>query len=130
MGLGASQPTAVQACPRHYGIAASEKRSQWRHGGKGQKSPVKDQVHGHKMAVGQITWLVRKGDVIIPDNPIKTTQPVTCAFKDDYLGGSSTARITFCATTMTDAPTALDQLPEGKPKPQEFVLRARRLTAF
>ncbi|KAI8665736.1 hypothetical protein NCS56_01010700 [Fusarium sp. Ph1] len=113
MGLGASQPTAVQACPRHYGIAASEEWSQWRHGGKGQKSPVKDQVHGHKMAVGQITWLVRKGDVIIPDNPIKTTQPVTCAFKDDYLGGSSTARITFCATTMTDAPTALDQLPES-----------------
>ncbi|KAL2679377.1 hypothetical protein Neosp_010151 [[Neocosmospora] mangrovei] len=130
MGLGASQPTAVQACPRHYGIAASEEWSQWRHGGKGQKSPVKDQVHGHKMAVGQITWLVRKGDVIIPDKPIKTTQPVTCAFKDDYLGGSTTARITFCATTMTDAPTALDQLPEGKPKPQEFVLRARRLTAF
>ncbi|RSL50989.1 hypothetical protein CEP54_011655 [Fusarium duplospermum] len=113
MGLGASQPTAVKECPRHYGIAASEIWSQWRHGGKDQKKPVKDQVHGHKMAVGQITWLVRKGDVILPDKPIKMVQPVTCAFKDDYLGGSSTARITFCATTMNEAPTTLDQLPQA-----------------
>lgn len=75
------------------------------------------------MAVGQITWLVRKGDVIIADKPIKVTQPVTCAFKDDdYLGSSSTARITFCATTMTEAPIALDQLPEGKPNPHESVV--------
>ncbi|KAM6530471.1 hypothetical protein FALCPG4_008599 [Fusarium falciforme] len=113
MGLGASQPTAVKECPRHYGIAASEVWSQWRHGGKGQKSPVKDQVHGHRMAVGQITWLIRKGDVILPDKSIKMTQPVTCAFKDDYSGSSSTARITFCATTMTEAPTTLHQLPEA-----------------
>ncbi|RSM12109.1 hypothetical protein CEP52_002587 [Fusarium oligoseptatum] len=110
MGLGANQPAAVGECPRHYGIAASEIWSQWRHGGKDKKKPVKDQVHGHKMAVGQITWLVRKGDVILPDKPIKMIQPVTCAFKDD--GSSSTARITFCATTMAEAPTTLNQLPE------------------
>lgn len=130
MGLGASQPTAVEECPRHYGIAASEVWSQWRHGGKGQKSPVKDQVHGHRMAVGQITWLVRKGDVILPDKSIKMTQPVTCAFKDDYLGSSSTARITFCATTMTEAPTTLHQLPEGKPQPRESILRTKAADSF
>ncbi|KAM5344569.1 hypothetical protein ACJ41O_013104 [Fusarium nematophilum] len=113
MGLGASLPTPVAECPRHYGIAASEVWSQWRHRHAGQQSPVKDEVHGQKMAVGRITWLVRKGDLILPHKPIEMTQSVTCAFKTDLLGCNGIARITFCATVMAEAPSVLHELPEA-----------------
>jgi len=109
MGLGVGQPAPVGECPRHYGIAGSEVWSPSRHAGR--DAPFTDSVHGKRMVGDQIAWLVRKGDVILPGRPVEITQTVSCAFQGDHMGCGSTASVTFCATTMDEAPSSLRQLP-------------------
>ena len=112
MGLGASPPRPVGECPRHYGIAGNETYSRWRHRDERKSRTLTDKVHGKKMAGGQITWLVRQGDLILPDKPVEVTQRVKCAFQPQPLDdGSATARITFCATALKDPPSVLSKLP-------------------
>jgi len=107
-GLGAITPKPVGECPRHYGIATSEPWNEWRHQGYRD-----DAVHGRRIATGHITWLVRKGDVILPDKPVEVRQRVTCSFHRDAVGCGSVAKITFCATALQDAPGSLTKLPAG-----------------
>jgi len=110
-GVGARAPEAAGECPRHYGIAASEPWSRWRH--RERESLRADNVHGRRVAAGQITWLVRKGDVILPGKPIEVRQRVTCSFRNSAAGCGSVAKITFCATALNEAPSSLTRLPAG-----------------
>ena len=108
-GMGASVPEAAGECPRHYGIAASEHRNRWRHKGS-QRNGI---VFGGRIAARQITWLVRKGDVILPGKPIEMRQRVRCSFPNSAIGCESVAKITFCATALKKAPKSLAKLPAG-----------------
>ena len=110
-GLGAVAPRAVSECLRHYGIAASEPWSPHRHTER--EGLRTDNVHGRRVMTGQITWLVRKGDVILPDKAVWAHRRVTCSFRNSAVGCDSVAKITFCATALKEPPTSLEKLPAG-----------------
>lgn len=110
MGLGVSVAVPIKECPRHYGISGSEIWNKWRHPN---QEPVRDSIHGQLVAADRITWLVRKGDLILPNKPIEVTRRVSCAFKN-HLGWPNTAKLCFCGTVMTEAPSTLSDLSAGK----------------
>ncbi|KAF2496481.1 hypothetical protein BU16DRAFT_581790 [Lophium mytilinum] len=76
-------------CPRHYGICISRNRDD---------------------SLDRITWLVRKGDLIISDTGIKATLVGQCRISSLDLFHARLARVVFVATDMTNPPATLSKL--------------------
>lgn len=67
----------MSACPRSYGVSVSEVFSETRHQG---KDLVIDPHTGKLMAKEQLMWLIKKGDLILSDEPKVVKQQFTKNF--------------------------------------------------
>ncbi|KAK3343427.1 hypothetical protein B0T25DRAFT_464384 [Lasiosphaeria hispida] len=103
MGIGANNAVLAKPCPKHYGISGAEALSPWKHRDAGIRLSA-DRIHGGNMALDQITWLVRKGDIVLPDCPVEASCRVACSFVPTQIRDGSTMRVTFCATDMEQPP--------------------------
>ncbi|KAK0705690.1 hypothetical protein B0H67DRAFT_389369 [Lasiosphaeris hirsuta] len=103
MGIGANNAVLGRPSPQHYGISGPEALSPWKHRDAGIKLDA-DAVHGGNMALEQITWLVRKGDLVLPDRPVEAACRVACTFLPAQARDRSTVRVTFCATDLEHPP--------------------------
>jgi hypothetical protein len=56
----------MRECPRHYGISNSQPFSSFRHS---EDDAYIDPFDGEKKARGQMTWLLKKGDVLLSNKP-------------------------------------------------------------
>jgi hypothetical protein len=83
----------------------------WRHTG---ETTVRDKFHGRAVVPQQLIWLVRKGDVILPDTPLKTSFTVNCRFTQANIDGGESARVVFVATALEEPPTNFSDLPKGE----------------
>ncbi len=101
MGMGAHNAVLVKPVSRHYGIIGSENHTAWKHQ---DARIVVDQVHGSKMALDQITWLINKGDVILPTRPIRAGCRIACTYRQGHINNQSTLRVRFCATREEEPP--------------------------
>jgi hypothetical protein len=110
MGIGMDVAPQVRPCPRHYGISVSQIYADWRHNS---ERTVTDRFHGKQVAPEQLVWLVRKGDVILPDRPILSTFSVECRFTSKQRESGQNLRITFAASAIDNPPPSLFDLPRG-----------------
>ena len=110
MGIGMDVAPKLTTCPRHYGLCVSQKHADWKHDS---DNTVTDKYHGRQIIPDQLVWLIRKGDVILPDKPIVSTFVITCKFTKEALKTGGTVRITFVATDEEPPPSNLSKLPRG-----------------
>ena len=127
MGIGMDVTAQAKPCPRHYGICVSQIYTAWGHNS-GQV--VTDRFHGRQVVPDQLIWLVRKGDVILPDEPIVSTIDVGCRFASRHLDSSVTKRITFVASRIENPPSTLSNLPRGTAYLPYFTLCSQFLGAY
>lgn len=123
MGIGADEPAKVKSCPRHYGICASQIYADWKHDS---RHAVEDRFHGRQVVPEQLIWLVRQGDVILPDEPIVSIFDVECRFASL----EQSIRIIFVASAIEDPPSDLGNLPRGTAYLPYFTLCNQFLGAF
>ena len=83
-----------------------------------------DPFHNRKMVPGQLIWLVRKGDLIRPGEPITKTFGLKCRMDDKQYTEGHTIRETFVSTDLDDPPDAVAEFPETYRK-SELFLRTR-----
>ncbi|KAK5653400.1 hypothetical protein OQA88_8885 [Cercophora sp. LCS_1] len=111
MGIGANNAVLVKSCPWHIGLVGCVKPN-----ARLQRRGVPDEVHGGLIADKQVKWLIQKGDVMLPDAPIKTSHTISCTFRSEQLENESIMEMTVWATEVENAPT------QGfKPKPEDRV---------
>lgn len=110
MGIGMDVAPKVKPCPRHYGICVAQAYADWRHGS---DRAVTDTFHGRQVVPDQLFWLIRKGDVILPDEAIVSTFAITCRFTKGALEAGDSVRVIFVATDMVTPPSSLSKLPTG-----------------
>ena len=72
MGVGSHVATRVEICPRHYGICLDEiyRESNVEHD---PRNIQRSAVTQRPLLRGRIKWMVKRGDVILPDKPIITS---------------------------------------------------------
>lgn len=110
MGIGMDVAPKVKPCPRHYGMCVSEAYADWRHDS---DRTVTDRFLGRQVVPDQLIWLIRKGDVILPDEPIVSTFAITYIFTRRALEAGDSVRTIFVATDMVTPPSSLSELPRG-----------------
>jgi len=92
-GIGSTVPPAIRFCPRSYGISVSNFY---------QANPM----------VGlesEIVWLVRKGDYIPDNEPIKKTYDIYCSWRPGF-AASGQIRVEFVATPADELPKSASTL--------------------
>jgi hypothetical protein len=104
-------PLASRACPRHYGLCVSESYAEYKHSG---HEAVKDQFHGRKIVPEQLIWIVKKGDLILPDEPLKRKFGLSCKFSYSQISNNEKVRLTFVGTESQEPPSRLRVLPKGE----------------
>jgi hypothetical protein len=110
MGIGMDAAVSARPCPRHYGICASQMYADWRHS---REEAVKDRFHGRQVVPDQLIWIIRKGDVILPGEPIASTISVECRFTSRHLDSGENMRVTFVTSTSENPPSNMSSLPRG-----------------
>ncbi|KAF2671475.1 hypothetical protein BT63DRAFT_453870 [Microthyrium microscopicum] len=111
MGVGADLPERVKECPRHYGICVSDVFAAWKYDG---TDTVKNTYNASQMVHHQVSWLIKKGDVILPDKAIKAKLRVVCQFTDSHVKAGETVRVIFAATNQASPSRNLPDLPIDK----------------
>lgn len=61
----------------------------------------------------QLVWLVRKGDLILPDEPIVSRFDLEGNFTSKHLISGKSMRIVFVASAIDNPPSTLAELPRG-----------------
>lgn len=102
-GIGVKNAVHVKSCPRHFGVSGNEVLTSWKHPYVNVDIDA-DEVHGTNMAMSQIKWLIQKGDVLIPDQPIQASCTIECSIKHHNLGDGTTLWVTICATDSDEPP--------------------------
>jgi hypothetical protein len=111
LGKGMPIPPKVGKCPRHYGISVAQEYKNWQHG---DQELVQDAFHGRHMAKDPLIWMVRKGDLILPDAPIVNRFTINCKFTAAaHALANKTVDIRFVASALDDLPSRLSQLSRG-----------------
>jgi hypothetical protein len=72
--------TMMETCPRSYGVMLNRAYSGLRHN---RKDRYTDPATNRVMAQGQMTWLIKKGDLVLSDNPKEAEQEFSFKFKRD-----------------------------------------------
>ena len=72
----------MNACPRSYGVSVSEPFSETRHR---HQDLVVDPYTKAAMAKEQLMWLIKKGDLILSDDPKVVNQQFTKSFLETDL---------------------------------------------
>lgn len=126
IGMGIPIPPKVSRCLRHYGVCVAEEYKHWQHF---EQDQVSDVFHGRPMARDPLIWKVRKGDLILPNEPIIKVFAINCKFTDPaHQPVDQTVNIKFVATALDDLPLKLSQLPRGIICPQSVTkFRYQRL---
>jgi hypothetical protein len=127
MGIGMDVATRVKPCPRHYGICVSQIYADWMHNS---EQAVTDSFHGKQVVPGQLIWLIRKGDVIFPNEPIVSTLSVECRFTSRHLDSGESLRIIFVTSTSENPPSNMSNLPRGTAYLPYFTLYNQYLGAY
>lgn len=109
MGIGMDVAARVKLCPRHYGICVSQIYADWMHNN-GQA--VIDRFQRH-VVPQQLIWLIRKGDVILPDEPIVSTLSAECRFTSRDIDSGQSMRIAFVTSTAHNPPSNMSNLSRG-----------------
>lgn len=111
MGVGSDVATKVGICPRHYGVCLSESYEEWRHL---ENAVHRDRLNDREIVRDQIVWLVKRGDVILPDSPIKKSINLQGhVTKTEHRRGMS-IKVTFVATAAPEAPPNMAELKNGE----------------
>jgi hypothetical protein len=105
-------PEPSRPSQRHYGICVSEIFADYKHGG---GEAVKDDYHGRKVVPDQLIWLVRKGDLVPPDEPLMRKFGINCKFSYQQISSNERVRLMFVSTALDEAPSTLREMPKGKP---------------
>jgi hypothetical protein len=71
--------SVASSCPRSYGISRMEPYSNILHD---EEDRTNHNVTGEQIAAGQMTWLIKKGDLILSDKPQPVTHIITEKFFD------------------------------------------------
>ena len=72
----------MRACPRSYGVSVSESFSEIRHS---RQDFVVDPITRTATAKEQLMWLIKKGDLILSDDPKVVKQQFTRCFSETDL---------------------------------------------
>jgi hypothetical protein len=110
-GIGMSTPESSRLAPRHYGINVSEAFAGYKHN---HSEAVIDEFHGRPVVQDQLIWLIRKGDLILPDEPLRRKFAISCKFSFQEVSMNKTVRMTFAASNMDEPPSSLSRLPKSK----------------
>jgi hypothetical protein len=107
-GIGMDSPLPSKPCPRNYGLCVSETYAEYKHRS---NETVKDEMHGRRVVPEQLIWIVRKGDLILPDQPLRRTFGLSCKFTSSQITSNERVRLTFVGTDIDDPPATLKSLP-------------------
>lgn len=110
MGIGMSIPSKLNSCPRHYGVCVSDAYAEYKQDA---ENVVIDRFSGLPVIPSRLFWLIRKGDVILPEVPITCSFNVTSRFLSKHPDSGGKVRITFISTALDNTPTILPNLPRG-----------------
>jgi hypothetical protein len=110
-GVGMSPPEPSKASPKHYGFSISESYADYKHVG---APTMKNKVTGQRVASNQLSWIIRKGDLILPGQPLRQTFVMNCTFETSKVQGNESVRLTFVGANMDEPPATLQGLPPGK----------------
>lgn len=102
--MGMEVAAKVNSCPRHYGICVSQIYAEL--------TDV-DRSSRRQVVTKQLVWLVRRGDVILPGEPIKSKFDLECRFTSKHLKLGKSMRITFVASGIDNPPSSLAELPRS-----------------
>jgi hypothetical protein len=107
--------TKVNLCPRSYGVCLDELHRGWHD----QSQIGRSGVTGQSVLKGRIKWLVNRGDIIIPGQPIVSSIDFEAQVStSQYLQGAS-VRVVFVATSLPDPPGDVSGLRESETLPEE-----------
>lgn len=104
MGIGVETAAIVHSCPRHYGICVSQIYAELTN---------VNQPSRRQKVTEQLVWLVRKRDLILPDEPIVLVFDLECRFTSKHLSLGKNMRIIFVASDIDNPPFSLAELPRG-----------------
>ena len=110
LGVGMDLPMKVESTPRHYGVCLSQIFAEWKHT---DAVTTQDKYHGSSVVMDRLIWLVRKGSLILPDEPISATCKISCRITPRNLDLGEKVRIIFVASAEPNAPSMLSELPRG-----------------
>jgi hypothetical protein len=113
LGIGRDPPIKVNLCPRHYGICLTRDYKEWRDK---DQHVVRHRFTNEAIVQGQIIWLVRRGDVILPETPIKVERPFHFSIsKSEYKSKTllKVLKTTFVASSLEEAPSNLSDASGG-----------------
>jgi hypothetical protein len=116
MGVGSNLATRVEICPRHYGVCLDEtyNESNLEHD---REAAERSNLTDRDLVRGRIKWMVRKGDVILPDSPIISTVDFESHVSMAQYDRGVKVRVTFVATSLPDPPNNISELRRGKKTP-------------
>lgn len=103
--MGMEVAAKVRPCPRHYGICVSQIYDEL--------TDV-DRSSRRQVVTEQLVWLVRRGDLILPDEPIRSRLDLECRFTPKHLNLGKVMRILFVASAMDNPPSTVAELSKGK----------------
>lgn len=66
-----------------------------------------------QLVTGRLVWLIRRGDLILPDEPIVSRFDLECNLTSKYLKLGKSTRIIFVASAIDNPPSTLAELPQG-----------------
>ncbi|KAK4161201.1 hypothetical protein QBC43DRAFT_244237 [Cladorrhinum sp. PSN259] len=95
MGIGTNNAMLVLPSPRHYGICGSEIISSASRPPQDRITPFTDSTHGKRLVMDRVSWLIKKGDVILQNRPAEGSMNVIFAFLEGHLSNGSTGRLLF-----------------------------------
>ncbi|ORY17005.1 hypothetical protein BCR34DRAFT_611282, partial [Clohesyomyces aquaticus] len=88
-GVGTSIPPKVGSVPRYYGLCIAHDQFRSKHTGR-----------------STVSWLIKQGDLILPNKTIRRGFPVVCYFTEKSHQNGGTVRITYVAARADDEPPA------------------------
>ena len=100
----------MTACPRSYGISVSEIFSEILHDA---RDRFKDPITNTPMAKEQLKWLIKKGDVVLSDQPKMARRWFTIAFQENGLRNGT---IPIYSYDYDDLPERSGDSLNGKPR--------------
>ncbi|KAF4625147.1 hypothetical protein G7Y89_g13022 [Cudoniella acicularis] len=124
MGIGIEPPAKLRSCPRHYGVCVNQRYQDWRHTG---ENAVRDVLDGTMKVHDQLHWLIRQGDLILPEVPLTSTEDVHFQVTQQQYESGISVRLTFVATAAKDAPSSVSGLPPGRDEIRHLDIDIRQI---
>lgn len=105
IGVGAALPPVVKVSPRHYGIVCDHTYQS--HLDHDHAELDNNRLTDETMARRQVMWMVRKGDLLVPGEPVVRDLEVAAEFKGSDESAGKRCRISFVASESDNPATQL-----------------------